>query len=173
MEFKALFPVFHRPVDGDGVVNVLSLVEPKAVAVVEALDLVAISLGGKPQHLAMRLHVLGEVLVQFVLRVTEHRGVGVVERDVHKRGERREHGKLRELRDARDHQETYLTGAILHLPVDWRESRADAFRDLNVLERLRHGIVVLVDEDDGGRSLVREFVDGSSKITRRGKGPVV
>ena len=108
-----------------------------------------------------------KVSVEFVLRVTEHRGVVVLERDVHKRRERREDGKLRELRDAGDHQEAYLAGAVLHLAVDGRERVANALGHVGVLQRLGHRVVIFVDEDGGGRPPVGEAVNGVAEILRR------
>ena len=89
IQFELFFPVRHREVDGDGVVDVLALVKPEAVAIVKAAQFGAIGLRRHAQHFAVGLHVLGEVAVDLVLRVAEHRGVVVLEGDVHERGKGR------------------------------------------------------------------------------------
>ena len=112
--------------------------------------------------------MLAEILVEFGVRVAEHRRVFRVERNIDHIRERGEDGYFGELGDASNHREADEVGGVLELGVERGEAVADGDGEVGVFERLGDRVVVFVDEDDDLARLAprRERRHGICEIDR-------
>ena len=114
----------------------------------------------------MGVHVFAKIIVQLRLSVTEHRRVFIVRREICQIGQCGEDRHLRELRNARDHEEADVPRAILHLAVEVSQYSAHRLRLVRLVQQLRHRVVILVDENDDALPVVGggERINGVAEI---------